>query len=418
MAIFTNNKNSNVLIFVKSDEVLIYNSLISKENLEKCLYKIKCESECEEIPKGSKEVSSKSKESKSKQNNITSASVSNCGKFVCACDSSSLLHLWEYEKDIWKTRGARSLVRKCQKAIFTNSCSNIILADRGGDVFDYSVLKNKESGRFLLGHISLILDIAVSNDDKYLATCDRDGKIKISCYPNSYNILNYCLGHQEFVSSIQFISLPEEKLLSTSGDGTIRLWQYEKPISELKCEPLYENDVLCKCCNIDCKDEAKKESGNPISENMVLSEKQILFSVRCVKYCNKYDLLAILFHIQSGLAIYQFNSTDNDFTFKQFISLDSPPLDAAFLNDGQLLILIKHETAALKHFDYNVAEQKFIAIVDESIFLGVKDIHLFYEKYQGMMFQEDFVSLFKRVYESNGNNDECHDEQNKKNKTD
>ncbi|GFT43639.1 hypothetical protein NPIL_602751 [Nephila pilipes] len=368
--------------------------------------------------KESEEISCKPSQSKSKENSITSASVSNCGKFICACDTNKLLHLWEYENGVWKALSVRSLSRKCQKVIFSNSCSNIILADRGGDVFNYSTLKYNEPGCFLLGHISLILDIAISNNDKYLATCDRDGKIRISCYPNTYNILNYCLGHQEFVSSIQFISLPEEKLLSTSGDGTIRLWQYEKHVSDMNCVTLHENKLLCKECNINYDKETKSEREDRIPENLIESETQILFSVRCVKYCNKYNLFAILFHLQSGIAIYQLNNTDNDFKFKQFISLDAPPLDAVFLDDGQFFILIKHETVALKHFDYNVTEQEFIAVADESTFQIVKDIQLFYEKYQGMLFQDDFVSLFKRVYESNGNNDECHDTQSKKNKTD
>ena len=45
--------------------------------------------------------------------------------------------------------------------------------------------------------IFLIFLQAITNDDKYLATADRDEKIRISHYPNAYNIQSYCLGHLE-----------------------------------------------------------------------------------------------------------------------------------------------------------------------------------------------------------------------------
>ncbi len=52
----------------------------------------------------------------------------------------------------------------------------------------------------LLGHLSMLLDATVSLCERYLVTCDRDEKIRISCFPNAYNIHIYCLGHTEFVT--------------------------------------------------------------------------------------------------------------------------------------------------------------------------------------------------------------------------
>ena len=34
-------------------------------------------------------------------------------------------------------------------------------------------------------------------DQKYVITADRDEKIRISHFPNAYNIKAYCLGHNE-----------------------------------------------------------------------------------------------------------------------------------------------------------------------------------------------------------------------------
>jgi hypothetical protein len=38
-----------------------------------------------------------------------------------------------------------------------------------------------------------------TKEDKYVVTSDRDNKIRISNYPNSYSIHTYCLQHAEWV---------------------------------------------------------------------------------------------------------------------------------------------------------------------------------------------------------------------------
>ena len=37
----------------------------------------------------------------------------------------------------------------------------------------------------------------LAEDDKFLITSDRDEKIRVSCFPNSYSIHTFCLGHLE-----------------------------------------------------------------------------------------------------------------------------------------------------------------------------------------------------------------------------
>ena len=60
-------------------------------------------------------------------------------------------------------------------------------------------------------------------------TSDRDEKIRVSRYPNAYNIETYLLKHREFVSQIQLID--DERLLSASGDSNLILWN----LSDFKC---------------------------------------------------------------------------------------------------------------------------------------------------------------------------------------
>ena len=92
--------------------------------------------------------------------------------------------------------------------------------DKSGDVIKFDLGKG-EPEEVYLGHLSMLLDIRLSPDENFIVTADRDEKIRVSRYPNMYNIHNYCLGHQEFVSSIAII---DKILVSGSGDGTIRSW--------------------------------------------------------------------------------------------------------------------------------------------------------------------------------------------------
>ena len=66
-------------------------------------------------------------------------------------------------------------------------------------------------------------NIKLTEDRRHLLTCDRDEKIRVSSYPNCYNIAGYCLGHSEFVTSLALVPGSNHKVLSSSGDGTVKV---------------------------------------------------------------------------------------------------------------------------------------------------------------------------------------------------
>ncbi|RKP34936.1 hypothetical protein BJ085DRAFT_6614, partial [Dimargaris cristalligena] len=82
----------------------------------------------------------------------------------------------------------------------------------------------------ILGHVSMILDLVVTADAKpYVITADRDEKIRVSKYPNSYTIQSFCLGHTAFVSTLACLPTPSvPALVSGGGDGQIIVWNYEQ----------------------------------------------------------------------------------------------------------------------------------------------------------------------------------------------
>uniref|UniRef100_A0A182RNG3 Uncharacterized protein n=1 Tax=Anopheles funestus TaxID=62324 RepID=A0A182RNG3_ANOFN len=101
----------------------------------------------------------------------------------------------------------------------------VLVGSDKSDCFEFDVLGNSvQKSKWILGHMSQILGLAVSDDERLIITCDRDEKIKVSSYPDCHNIEGYCLGHLEYVGGIEIT--PSQKLISVSGDRTLRLWDF------------------------------------------------------------------------------------------------------------------------------------------------------------------------------------------------
>ncbi|GAM25899.1 hypothetical protein SAMD00019534_090740 [Acytostelium subglobosum LB1] len=116
--------------------------------------------------------------------------------------------------------------KKIFTAIVTNDDKSIVLSNRDGDVYLYhidgsnNITEGVEEGdeqNLLLGHFSAITDIHFSQCFNYLITSDRDEKIRVSNYPNTFDIQNFCLGHKT-----------PDILVSGSGDGTINVWRWKE----------------------------------------------------------------------------------------------------------------------------------------------------------------------------------------------
>ncbi|KAG5308365.1 WDR4 methyltransferase, partial [Acromyrmex insinuator] len=172
---------------------------------------------------------------------ITSLAFSEDGKYFAVCTNRKQLCLYE-TKDL-KLLSNRTLIRAASRVRFSPN-NDIVIADKAGDAYLFSTSCPTEAGTFILGHLSMLLDVLVTQDMKYVLTTDRDEKIRVSMFPNCYNIISYCLGHEKFVTNIS--ELPHEKsiLISCGGDGIFKLWDY-KCGSELMSVNFY--DKISKC---------------------------------------------------------------------------------------------------------------------------------------------------------------------------
>ena len=80
------------------------------------------------------------------------------------------------------------------------------ISDKSGDVFQFVIESEEKEGKCILGHLSMLLDIRLSKCGKFIITCDRDEKIRVSHFPNAYNIHNFCLGHSDFVTCLDMFN--------------------------------------------------------------------------------------------------------------------------------------------------------------------------------------------------------------------
>lgn len=157
---------------------------------------------------------------------VLSSEISQCGNLLAFCTYSKNLIVINI-KDNNSMHSIYRLLRGASKIKFTPVSKNIIVADKSGDVYLFDLKTQNDPGTLILGHLSLLLDVLVTSDEQLIITCDRDEKIRVSSFPNGYNIVCYCLGHTEFVSSMLFLPNLSNYLVSTSGDGTIRFWNFK-----------------------------------------------------------------------------------------------------------------------------------------------------------------------------------------------
>ncbi|XP_029936639.1 tRNA (guanine-N(7)-)-methyltransferase non-catalytic subunit wdr4-like [Myripristis murdjan] len=166
---------------------------------------------------------------------ILAFAVSPSGNLVALTDDTKRLVLFRCQPS-WQCISTRWVVRRCTSLVFSQAEEEVLVADKSGDVYSFSVVEPYKEGELKLGHLSMLLAITMTPNDKYIITADRDEKIRVSHHKSPYNIQSFCLGHREFVSALLIPSGHPQWLLSGSGDGTMKLWECESGRKLQSCD--------------------------------------------------------------------------------------------------------------------------------------------------------------------------------------
>lgn len=213
-------------------------------------------------------------------------------------------------------------MRRCTALTFTASEEKLLVADKSGDVYSFPVLEPQRCGQLELGHLSMLLDVAVSPDDRYVLTADRDEKIRVSWAVAPHSIESFCLGHTEFVSRIFVVPDHPELLLSSSGDCTLRLWEYRGG-QELHC----------------CHLTSLREPAEPCGDKR--------FAASRIAYWSQESCVALLCDCIPVVYIFQLDASRQQLVYKQQLDFQHRVWDIAFEESQGLWVLQDYREAPL-----------------------------------------------------------------------
>jgi len=316
---------------------------------------------------------------------ITSVTFSNNGRYFAVCTNRKQLCLYE-GKDSPKLLSNRTLVRAASKVRFSPN-DDIIVADKAGDVYLFSTSTPTEAGILILGHMSMLLDVLITHDMRYILTTDRDEKIRVSTFPNCYNIMSYCLGHEKFVTNISELPHNKSILLSCGGDGILYLWDYEFG-TELKsvnfCDQISKYDI--DKFNQDLRDYHYDESVN------MLPVKHL----RTSRFSKVESLIVISFYSSKILLTYLITSNENTrlpiVNYLDSITVEAEPIEC-FLYKQDLWVLTDIGIQI-----YKFENEKFVKHISNH---KTERLNKFWEILKSTAIKQNlFPILYKRKYDN------------------
>lgn len=170
---------------------------------------------------------------------IRAISFSADGILLASAGDDKLVKIWK--TDSWRCIRTITSEKRVSAVAISKDGLYVTFADKFGVIWLVTLGEDGEGQVSadnkpvsIFGHYcSIITSMKFSPDGRFIATADRDFKIRVTVFPKNPlkgapEIQSFCLGHTEFVSCIAFTHLSggSSFLLSGGGDSTVRLWDY------------------------------------------------------------------------------------------------------------------------------------------------------------------------------------------------
>ncbi|KAJ2887660.1 tRNA (guanine-N(7)-)-methyltransferase non-catalytic subunit trm82, partial [Coemansia aciculifera] len=199
--------------------------------------------------------------------------------------------------------------------------------------------EKKEKPELLLGHVSILCAIAFTFHENQqrplILSCDRDEKLRVSKYPNTYNIQAFGLGHTEFVTTVAAAPLAHDLVATGSGDGTVRLW-------DTRTGELVQTVELRLYLAKYYESGAAKRGANSYEDRTAANDRYGVLRVRAtdtafVAVVERIPAVVVLPLLKDG----------NGLGEPQIVDVAMPPTDVAVLRDHLLVSYAPSEDGAL-----------------------------------------------------------------------
>eukprot|EP01036_Dinobryon_divergens_P032882 gene32882-42559_t len=347
---------------------------------------------------------------------VLTFSVTECGKFVVLAFTDN--HVRCYNVDTLEMVGSILLKKRAVTIICSEYCRSenteciSLLTDKSGDLYalDLPFLKKQI---FLGGHTtSIITDIC--RVGRFLATADRDEKIRIANYPDVFVIESHCLGHTSVISSLSVVVISGDIcLVSTGWDHKLIIWQpsegrqlavhsFSEDIPSVELEMEESSDPTAKATmeeeeNIDKTDQNAPEDQESDKDEGAAGEYP--FKAICGR---NSSFICVIFRNSSRLEVLKVSKARNSGTgndnsaddsslenelkiIKVFqCELPAVPCDIVLSGNDEVLLLALPTPHLLVCFDVINTEGAFELTRRTSI--QCPQIDAFNEKYQGINF--------------------------------
>ncbi|XP_011500310.1 PREDICTED: tRNA (guanine-N(7)-)-methyltransferase non-catalytic subunit WDR4 [Ceratosolen solmsi marchali] len=307
---------------------------------------------------------------------------SNDGQYFLVCANRKQLCLFKTET--LELISNRKMQRAASKVRFLPN-NDIVVADKSGDAYLFSTSKPNENGQLLLGHLSMLLDILVTDDQKFIISADRDEKIRVSMFPNSYNILSYCLGHKDFVTNIAVVPHNKSILASSGGDGTLMFWDF-KTGKELLT--VYFHEKLSQSDLLKVNETLKKHN---LEEGVTVSPVKHL---KLLQLNEENSIILITFYCSNAMLVYRISAEENNLNVKylSLVTLEQEPLECQYHKNNLWILMDKK----IEIYKFNGET----LIIDSNLNMQIQTLNeLWSTHYQGLN-QTLLPILYKRKFDN------------------